>query len=67
MEQIDAKHAHKFSIADDDAVQVLLKKLGAPNGSHNVDGGKSTRRLHQRRGNMSSQVRKSAKHFSAGY
>jgi hypothetical protein len=38
MAQINAKHTHKFSIADDDAVQVLLRKLGAPNGSRNVDG-----------------------------
>lgn len=38
MAQINAKHTHKCSIADDDAVQVLLRKLGAPNGSRNVDG-----------------------------
>jgi len=40
MVQIPAKHTHKFSIADDDAVQVLLNKLGAPNGSRSVDGEK---------------------------
>jgi hypothetical protein len=40
MAQIIASHTHKFSIADGDAVQVLLKKLGAPNGSRNVDGEK---------------------------
>ena len=40
MAQIIAKHTHKFSIADDDAVQVVLKKLGAPNGSSNLDGEK---------------------------
>ena len=32
-----APHSHKFSIADDDAVQVLLDKPGAPNGSREVD------------------------------
>jgi hypothetical protein len=37
MPQIPAKHTHKFSIADGDAVQVLLNKLGAPSGSRNVD------------------------------
>jgi hypothetical protein len=31
------KHDHKFSIADNDAVGVLLEKLGAPNGSRDVD------------------------------
>ena len=40
MTQIPSKHNHKFSIADDDAVQVLLAKLGAPNGSRDVDGEK---------------------------
>jgi hypothetical protein len=37
MPQTSAKHSHKFSIADDDAVQMLLKKLGTPKGSRNVD------------------------------
>ena len=37
MPQIPAKHTHKFSIADADAVQVLLSKLGTPKGSRNVD------------------------------
>jgi len=40
MPQIPAIHTHRFSIADRDAVQVLLNKLGAPNGSRNVDGEK---------------------------
>ncbi len=31
------KHNHKFSIADKDAVEVLLEKLGAPSGSRDVD------------------------------
>lgn len=46
MSQIQAKHTHKFSIADGDAVQVLLSKLGAPNGSRNVDGEKLYRALY---------------------
>ena len=37
MPQTSSKHTHKFSIADDDAVQMLLKKLGTPKGSRNVD------------------------------
>jgi hypothetical protein len=37
MAQILTKHTHKFSIADDDAVRVLLEKLRAPNGTHDVD------------------------------
>ena len=40
MAQMTGKHTHKFSIADDDAVQVLLKKLVSPNGSRTVDGEK---------------------------
>jgi hypothetical protein len=40
MLQIPAKHNHRFSIADGDAVQVLLNKLGAPKGSRSVDGEK---------------------------
>jgi hypothetical protein len=31
------KHTHKFSIADKDAVQMLLEKLGAPSGSRDMD------------------------------
>ena len=31
------KHGHKFTIADEDAVRVLIEKLGAPNGSRDVD------------------------------
>jgi hypothetical protein len=37
MGQISSRHSHKFSIADKDAVRVLLSKLDAPNGSHSVD------------------------------
>lgn len=37
MAQTSPKHTHKFSIADKDAVQVLIEKLGAPNGSRDVD------------------------------
>ena len=33
-------HAHRFTIADKEAVQVLLKKLMGPRGSRNVDQGK---------------------------
>ena len=32
-----SRHTHKFSIADKDAVRVLLNKIGAPHGSHSVD------------------------------
>jgi len=46
MPQIPAKHTHKFSIADADAVQVLLSKLGTPSGSRNVDEEKLYRALH---------------------
>jgi hypothetical protein len=45
MVQIPSRHAHKFSIADKDAVRVLLSKLGTPNGSHSVDEGKLLRAL----------------------
>ena len=45
MPQISAKHSHRFSIADADAVQVLLNKLGAPKGSRSVDGEKLYRAL----------------------
>jgi len=45
MAQISAKHTHKFSIADRDAVRVLLEKLGAPNGSRDVDAEKLYRAL----------------------
>jgi hypothetical protein len=37
MVQNSSRHTHKFSIADEDAVSVLLNKLGAPHGSHSVD------------------------------
>ena len=37
MAQISPKHRHKYSIADHDAVRVLLGKVSAPKGSHIVD------------------------------
>jgi hypothetical protein len=37
MSEIPSRHTHKFSIADRDAVQVLLQKLGSPKGSREVD------------------------------
>ena len=37
MAQISARHTHKFSIADQDAVRVLIDKLGPPHGSRSVD------------------------------
>jgi len=37
MSEIPSRHSHKFSIADRDAVQVLLQKLGSPKGSREVD------------------------------
>jgi len=37
MAQIIPKHSHKYSIADHDAVRVLLGKVSAPKGSHTVD------------------------------
>jgi hypothetical protein len=51
------KHTHRFSIADRDAVQVLLEKLGAPNGSRDVDGEKLYKALDSasRRYSQSSQ------------
>ena len=39
------KHTHKFSIADQDAVRVLLGKLGTSNGSHSVDDDRLLRAL----------------------
>ncbi len=33
-------HSHKFTIADEEAVRVLVEKLGAPRGSRSVDQGK---------------------------
>lgn len=30
-------HSHTYSIADQDAVRMLVKKLGAPRGSRSVD------------------------------
>lgn len=47
MLQIPAKHTHKFSIADADAVQVLLSKLGTPKGSRTVDEEKLYQALHR--------------------
>jgi len=38
MAQFQSSHTHRFSIADGDAVGVLLRKLGTRNGSHSVDG-----------------------------
>lgn len=32
-----SRHPHRFSIADDDAVRVLLDKLVSPSGSRSVD------------------------------
>jgi len=37
MAQFQSSHTHTFSIADSDAVCVLLRKLGTRNGSHSVD------------------------------
>jgi hypothetical protein len=37
MAQTSSKHSHKYSIADHDAVRVLLGKVSAPKGSHIVD------------------------------
>ena len=46
MEHLPKTHTHRFSIADDDAVRVLLRKLVAPNGSCDVDGEKLSKALH---------------------
>jgi hypothetical protein len=46
MPETPTKHTHKYSIADADAVQVLLNKLGAPHGSSNVDGEKLYKALY---------------------
>lgn len=40
-------HSHKFTIADDEAVRVLVEKLGAPRGSRSVDQEKLVRALDQ--------------------
>jgi hypothetical protein len=40
MKRKTMKHTHKFSIADNDAVRVMIQKLSAPNGSHTVDNAK---------------------------
>jgi hypothetical protein len=45
MVRISARHTHKFSIADNDTVRVLLNKIDAPNGSHSVDEEKLLRAL----------------------
>ena len=37
MAQPSPKHSHKYSIADHEAVRVLLDKIRAPKGSHVVD------------------------------
>lgn len=37
MNRIARKHTHRFSIADRDAVDVLVSKTATPNGSDNVD------------------------------
>lgn len=37
MVQNSSRHTHRFSIADKDAVRVLLNKIGTPHGSHSVD------------------------------
>jgi hypothetical protein len=47
MTKLPAKHSHKFSIADKDAVHTLLLKVGAPTGSHCVDGNKLVRAVSQ--------------------
>ena len=57
MAHVRTKHTHKFSIADEDAVKVLLEKLGAPDGSREVDQEKLYRALNSasRRYSESSQ------------
>jgi hypothetical protein len=47
MAKLPAKHSHRFSIADKDAVRALLTKVGAPTGSHCVDGDKLVRAVGQ--------------------
>jgi hypothetical protein len=37
MAQTSTKHSHKYAIADQEAVRVLLGKISAPKGSHVVD------------------------------
>lgn len=37
MPQISPKHSHKYSIADHEAVRVLLGKVSDSKGSHSVD------------------------------
>jgi len=37
MAQISPKHSHKYSIANHEAVRVLLDNISAPKGSHIVD------------------------------
>jgi hypothetical protein len=37
MAQISTKHSHKYSIADHEAVRVLLGKVSDPKGSQSVD------------------------------
>ena len=56
MAQISAKHNHRFSIADGDAVQVLLEKLGAPSGSRDVD----AQKLYQALDSASQRYRQSS-------
>lgn len=65
MPEIPTKHTHKYSIADGDAVQVLLNKLGAPHGSRNVDGEKLYKALHcasQRYSQSSQEIRQAFFH-----
>ncbi len=40
-------HSHKFTIADEEAVRVLVAKLGTPRGSRSVDEGKLLQALHR--------------------
>lgn len=40
-------HSHTFTIADNEAVQVLVDKLGAPRGSRSVDQKKLLQALDQ--------------------
>ena len=40
MARVSGTHSHKFSIADRDAVEALLKKMATPRGSRSVDEGR---------------------------
>ena len=63
MAQISAKHNHRFSIADKDAVQVLLEKLGAPNGSRDVD----AQKLYQALDSASRRYRQSSQEIRRAF